>query len=146
VIVIGNRSLLIYGIRPQAGRQDDSIQVSVGRERGWRVAGMFASTDAPDVLADRLLDGGLERAVRPLAEGREGAITLSWVAGRPTRTPPTVTGAPGGIKPRPKAAKKSAKKATKKASKKSSKKAAKKKTAKKASKKARAKAKTGKHK
>jgi hypothetical protein len=114
VIVIGSRSLLIYGIRPHAGRQDDAILVSVGREQGWRVAGVLASTDAPDALADRLLVAGLERAVRPLAEGREGAITLSWAAERPFRAPRTAAPVSGDVGPRPKAAKKASKKSAKK--------------------------------
>ncbi|GIK95841.1 MAG: hypothetical protein BroJett029_00500 [Alphaproteobacteria bacterium] len=81
-IVIGSRTVLIYAIRPEA-RDEGAIQVSVAREDAWRVAGVLAGTEDADALAERLLRDGLERAVRPLAEGRQGDVVLSWSAGRP---------------------------------------------------------------
>ena len=90
VLVIGNRSVLVYALKPRAGKEDTAIQISVAREEPWRVAGVLAGTDDPDSFADRLLDGGLERAIRPIAEGRQGNVTLSWVpGGRGGTTPPT---------------------------------------------------------
>ncbi|HET6159916.1 MAG TPA: DUF6603 domain-containing protein [Dongiaceae bacterium] len=104
VLVIGSRSILIYAVKPRAGKDDTAIQVSVAREEPWRIAGILAGTDDPDSFADRLLDGGLERAVRPLADGRQGSVTLSWVPGRrgggtvpPTGKPPVVR--PPVVKP-----------------------------------------------
>lgn len=82
-IVVGNRSVLVYAIRPRAGEDERAIQVSVAREPAWRLAGVLAGPGGPDELADRLLDLGLERATRPLAEGRQGSVVLSWTAGRP---------------------------------------------------------------
>jgi hypothetical protein len=88
VLVIGSRSVLVYAIKRRAGRDDSAVQVSVAREEGWRVSGVLASTGDADSLADRLLDDGFERAVRPLAEGRQGSVTLSWQPGRRGTTPP----------------------------------------------------------
>jgi hypothetical protein len=88
VLVIGSRSVLIYAIKRRAGRDDSAVQVSVAREEGWRVSGVLASTGDADSLADRLLDDGFERAVRPLAEGQQGNVTLSWQPGRRGTTPP----------------------------------------------------------
>ena len=88
ILVIGNRSVLIYAIKRRAGRDDSAVQVSVAREEGWRVAGVLAGTSDADSLADRLLDDGFERAVRPLADGRQGNVTLSWQPDRRGTTPP----------------------------------------------------------
>jgi hypothetical protein len=89
VLVIGSRSVLIYAIMRRAGRDENAVQLSIAREEGWRVAGVMASTGDPDSLADRLLDDGFERAVRPLAEGQKGNVVLSWMPGRRGTTPPT---------------------------------------------------------
>jgi hypothetical protein len=94
VLVIGGRSVLIYAIKRRAGKDESAVQVSVAREEAWRVAGVLAGAMSPDALADRILDDGFERAVRPLAEGRQGNVTLSWAPGRRGGTTPPITRPP----------------------------------------------------
>jgi hypothetical protein len=97
VVTAGNRSVLVYAVAPDPARRDTSgLTVSVARQRGVHLAGVFGSTDGPDTLAERFAQSGLDALQRPLVESAGGSVTIGWAPAPPARPP-----VPHSASPRP---------------------------------------------
>jgi hypothetical protein len=93
VVVAGNRSVLIYPIKPMqtpAGLPGP-ITVSVASQDGWHVAGVMASTEPAATMADRVTRNGRDALVQPLVSGHGASVQLQWA---PPAAPPSTGSGP----------------------------------------------------
>lgn len=82
VVATGNRSVLLYTIAGQG-----PFSVAVGSQDGWHLAGVMAGNDAPETLARRFAENGLDQIVQPLVAGRTGTVTIGWADPNPAVPP-----------------------------------------------------------
>ncbi len=90
VLIADNRSLLAYEVQPDG---DGPVTVTVASDRGWSLAGVFATAGISAAAAVApLAEHGFDAALRPLAPGNGGSARLYWVgadvpdtAARPAR-------------------------------------------------------------
>jgi hypothetical protein len=110
VVVIANRSVLIYSLAPRrvAGAAGGPLTVTVASQAGWHLVGVMAGMQAPEVMAQRMTEQGLDALLQPLVTGRGGEVNLGWADTRQAR--PSSAGRE--VLPAMKAAKKPAAKAT----------------------------------
>ena len=86
VVVAGNRSALIYAIRPQltpAGVAS-AVTVSVASQNGWHLVGVMAGNESVELLARRITRNGMDGLVQPLISSHEGVVQLQWAGSGPS--------------------------------------------------------------
>jgi hypothetical protein len=92
VVVIGNRSILIYSIvmTPSPNGVVGPFTVSVMSQDGWHLAGVMAGNDSPESIAAKMAATGPDRLLQPLTASRTGSVTIHWIP--PVPTDPTGKG------------------------------------------------------
>lgn len=80
VVVVGNRSVLIYPIIPEKTAEFDAgaVTVSVASQDGWHLAGVMAGNESAEALANRVTRNGLDALAQPLVSGRGGSVQFQW--------------------------------------------------------------------
>jgi hypothetical protein len=84
VVVIANRSALIYPLAPPPSPALGPVTVSVGSQDGWHLAGVIGGNESLDSMAKRIAANGLEALVAPIVATGQGLVQLAW---RPPSTP-----------------------------------------------------------
>jgi hypothetical protein len=84
VVVIANRSALVYPLAPPPSPALGPVTVSVGSQDGWHLAGVIGGNESVDSMAKRIAANGLEALVAPIVATGQGLVQLAW---RPPSTP-----------------------------------------------------------
>jgi hypothetical protein len=84
VVVIANRSALIYPLAPPPSPALGPVTVSVGSQDGWHLAGVIGGNESVDSMAKRIAANGLEALVAPIVATGQGLVQLAW---KPPSTP-----------------------------------------------------------
>jgi hypothetical protein len=74
LLVMGNRSVLVYAVKPDKG----PISVAVAASGDWTLAGVLASPELPAALVERLDGTGLDRALAAHGAGKKGRVRLGF--------------------------------------------------------------------
>jgi hypothetical protein len=136
VVVVANRSVLIYPIVPRRGpgALGGPVTVSVASQTGWHLSGVMAGMETPEVMARRMSEHGLDAMLQSVVRGRAGAVSLGWAGIAAKSEKPEAKAAKKAprksakteAKPAKKSAQKGAKKSTQRSVKKSAQRSAKK--------------------
>ncbi len=111
LVSMGNRSLLVYELQAQKGKQQPDIAVSIARQAGFRIAGVMASARAADSVVNQIENYSFDQLVQPLAPGPGAAVKLKWTP----QPRPVEPGRSSGSNTRKKSKKKTKKKTSRKA-------------------------------
>jgi hypothetical protein len=92
VVVIANRSALIFPLAPPPSPALGPMTVGVGSQDGWHLAGVIGGNESVDSMAKRIAANGLEALVAPIVATGQGLVQLAW------RPPTTPVGSPASPK------------------------------------------------